>query len=411
VSDPGLRVRDELLEISARLTRPEGRAEAIAQLVRVLECEEAVIFIRDPDARELIPAPGFPQTLPEARTWRQALKRSPPPGIWRARVCSPVRKQPVDATIVRPDEACALAALGGSTDPALLAQAVPVLQITAAALLNEHVACIKEAELAAARKATSDATELARALDQARGELRNTVDALVDRTTELTQFNSDLQRFSYVISHDLQEPLRMIASFGQLLRRKYDGKLDAEAQEYLGYMIEGAKRMKALIEDILTYARVGDPEKRPFARVEMADALKTALVNLQFSITETSAIVTSSELPAVRGIEIQMVQLFQNLIGNSIKYRSEETPRIHISASRADGEWMFCVEDNGIGVEPAYREHVFGMFKRLHARDIPGTGIGLAICRRIVERHGGRIWLEQARPRGTRVCFTMPAID
>jgi signal transduction histidine kinase len=411
VSDPGLSIRDELLEISARLTRPEGRAEAIAQLARVLECEEAIIFIRDPDARELIPAPGFPQTLPEARMWRQALKQSPPPGSWRARVCSPVRKQQLDATILRPDEACALAALGGSTDPALLAQAGPVLRITAAALLNEHVACIKEAELAAARKATSDAAELARALDQARGELRNTVDALVDRTTELTQFNSDLQRFSYVISHDLQEPLRMIANFGQLLRRKYDGKLDAEAHEYLGYMIDGAKRMKALIEDILTYARVGDPEKRPFDRVEMADALKTALINLQFSISETSAAVTSSELPAVRGIEIQMVQLFQNLIGNAIKYRSEETPRIHISASRAGGEWMFCVEDNGIGVEPAYLEHVFGMFKRLHASNIPGTGIGLAICRRIVERHGGKIWLEPARPRGTRVCFTMPAID
>jgi light-regulated signal transduction histidine kinase (bacteriophytochrome) len=312
---------------------------------------------------------------------------------------------------VRPDDDCALAALGGAPDQAILEQAGAVLRIAAAALRNEHIAAVKAAELLAARKATADVAQLALALDQARGELRDTIDALVDRTTELTQFNSDLQRFSYVISHDLQEPLRMISTFGQLLRRKYDGELDADAHEYLGYMVDGAKRMKALIEDVLAYSRTGNPESHRFGRVEMADALKTALVNLQVPIDETSAVITSSDMPVVRGDEIQMVRLFQNLIGNAIKYRSDQPPRIHVSAARTDGQWMFCVEDNGIGVEPPYVEHVFGMFKRLHGSDIPGTGMGLAICRRIVERHGGRIWIEPSRERGTKVCFTIPAAE
>lgn len=191
--------------------------------------------------------------------------------------------------ILRPDEACALAALGGATDAAIPGHVGPMLRIAAAALRNEHIAAVKEAELVAARKAAADVEMLARALDQARGDLRNTVDALVDRTTELTQFNSDLQKFSYVVSHDLQEPLRTISTFGQLLQRKYDGQLDADAHEYLTYMIDGARRMKALIEDVLAYSRVCDPENRPFGSVRMADAFKTALVNLQLPIDETSA--------------------------------------------------------------------------------------------------------------------------
>lgn len=403
--------REEILELLARLTRPAERADAISLLTRVLGCEETLILIRDPNAGELIPAPGFPQTLPNARAWRDALERGPVPGTWRAEVCSPIHRRAMEAMIVRPDEDCALALLGGAPDRAVLPQIDGVLRIAAAALRNEHIAAVKEAELRAALKATADVAQLALALDQARGELRSTVDALVERTTELTQFNSDLQRLSYVISHDLQEPLRMISTFGQLLRRKYDGELDADAHEYLAYMIDGAKRMKALIEDVLAYSRVGDPENRPFGRVGMADALKTALVNLQLPIGETSAVITSSDLPVVRGDEIQMVRLFQNLIGNAIKYRSDEPPRIHVSAARTDGEWVFCVEDNGIGVESPYVEHVFGMFKRLHGSDIPGTGMGLAICRRIVERHGGRIWIEPPRERGTKVCFTMPATE
>ena len=226
---------------------------------------------------------------------------------------------------------------------------------------------------------------------------------------ELARSNADLQQFAYVTSHDLQEPLRAIASYAQLLKRRYEDQLGSDADEFIGFIVSGVQRMKNLIDALLSFSRVVNPETKPFADVPMDGALDWACMNLQLVIEESKAEITHDELPAVTGDHFMLVQLFQNLIGNSIKYRSEEAPRVHVSANKTDREWEFSVRDNGIGIDPQYHERIFGVFKRLHGREIPGTGIGLAICQRILQKHGGQIWVNSRPGSGSEFKFTFPA--
>ena len=220
--------------------------------------------------------------------------------------------------------------------------------------------------------------------------------------------NAELQHFVYALTHDLQEPLRMVVNFTELLGREYAGKLGGEADKFISYSVEGALRIEALLKALLAYWEVTEREQNSFAAIDCGTVLSRALLNLQAAIAESGAIVTSDPLPTVVAEEVVLLQLFQNLISNSIKYRSEEKPRIHVSAER-DGEgWLFAVRDNGIGIDPQDTDRVFGMFKRLHGSEIPGTGIGLALCKKIVERQGGRIWVESERGRGATVKFTIP---
>jgi PAS domain S-box-containing protein len=229
---------------------------------------------------------------------------------------------------------------------------------------------------------------------------------------ELARSNAELQQFAYVASHDLQEPLRMIGSYTQLLERRYGDKFDEDAREFMGFIVDGATRMKQLIEDLLAYSRVGTrgKELRP---VQAQLVLDKALTNLRGAIEASGAVVTHDALPKVNVDDTQLVQLLQNLIGNAIKFRNkEETPRIHVGADDAGGEWRFCVADNGIGIEPQYFERIFLVFQRLHTRDeYAGTGIGLAICKKVVDRHGGRIWVESAPGQGSKFYFTLPKIQ
>ena len=221
--------------------------------------------------------------------------------------------------------------------------------------------------------------------------------------------NAELQHFAYALTHDLQEPLRMVVNFTELLEREYGGKLGGEADQFISYSVGGALRIEALLKALLAYWEVTEREQISVASVDCGAVLANALSNLQSAIEETGAIVTSDPLPTLMAEEVMMTQLFQNLISNSIKYRREEPPRIHVSAERDAEGWLFAVRDNGMGIEPQFAERVFGMFKRLHGKDIPGTGIGLALCKKIVERKGGRIWVESEAGHGATFKFTIPA--
>ena len=247
-------------------------------------------------------------------------------------------------------------------------------------------------------------------------------EALEKAAAELARSNKELEQFAYVASHDLQEPLRMITSYTQLVGKRYSDKLDTSAKEFMQFAVDGAMRMQRLIQDLLTYSRVGTRGK-PFEQIQCGQVLENALANLRIAIEESGTQVTHGELPAVMGDPVQLTQLFQNLIGNAIKFRGQEPPKIHISATRrpreaeASGagpreEWVICVRDNGLGIEPQYYDRIFVIFQRLHTHDqYPGTGIGLAICRKIVERHSGKIWVESAPGRGSGFFFTLPVID
>ncbi len=239
--------------------------------------------------------------------------------------------------------------------------------------------------------------------------VRRELEEKLKRQSEaLARSNRDLEEFAYVASHDLQEPLRMVVSFTQLLSRRYKGRLDAEADEFIAFAVDGAKRMQRLINDLLAYSRL-DRREAGAASASAADAVEAALASLQTLIKETEARVEVGPLPLVRVDPGQLGQLFQNLIGNAIKFRAPDRPPvIRIGAERDGTLWRFRVEDNGIGVDPRYFEKVFVIFERLHGMEVPGTGIGLALCRKIVGRHGGKIWIESEKGRGAVLCFTLP---
>lgn len=244
-------------------------------------------------------------------------------------------------------------------------------------------------------------------LGRERNELVEARQKLEESVAELGRSNADLQQFAYVASHDLQEPLRMVSSYTQLIARRYQGKLDADADEFIAFAVDGANRMQRLIQDLLAYSRV-NTTGRQFEPTAMETALNSALGNLVNAAKESQAVITHDPLPAVMGDERQLAQLFQNLLSNAIKFSGAQPPRIHISAKQTDGQWLFSVRDHGIGMDPQYGDRIFVIFQRLHTRaEYPGTGIGLAICKKIVERHGGRIWVESELGKGATFYFTM----
>jgi PAS domain S-box-containing protein len=239
-------------------------------------------------------------------------------------------------------------------------------------------------------------------------ERKQAKEALAEHGRELARSNAELEQFAYVASHDLQEPLRMVASYVQLLQRRYKGRLDADADEFIRFAVDGATRMQRLINDLLAYSQVGTTGKR-FAPTACDDVLDEVLANMATTIGEVGATVVREKLPTVPADRTQLVQLFQNLIGNAVKFRSDEPPTVHVSACKRGTDWVFAVRDNGVGIDERHRERIFAIFQRLHGRaEYPGMGIGLALCRKIVERHKGRIWVESHVGKGSVFCFTIP---
>ncbi len=248
------------------------------------------------------------------------------------------------------------------------------------------------------------------------GDLRDSLDQirhakadLEQKSQELARSNEDLREFAYAVSHDLQEPLRAVGGFVKLLAKRYKGRLDSDADEFIGFAVEGIKRMQLMIKDLLEYSQVGTKGKE-FEPADLSLIIGQAVSNLKAAIEESGASITYDALPMLNADAPQLVRLFQNLIGNAIKFRGEEPPSVHVSAERKGDEWIFFVRDNGIGIDPSQTEKIFAIFRRLHTREeYPGTGIGLAMCKKIIERHGGKIWVESEPGKGSTFIFTMPA--
>jgi hypothetical protein len=233
-----------------------------------------------------------------------------------------------------------------------------------------------------------------------------------ERTEQLLRSNEELAQFAYIASHDLQEPLRTVSLYTQLLDRRYGQSLEADAREFIAQIVGNAARMELLVRDLLDFSRIDGRDTNHFQVISADRSLDEALENLAAGIEQSHAVITREQLPKVKADPMQLTRVFQNLTGNAIKYsRPGEIPHVHISARLLGDEWEFSVEDNGIGIEPQYAEQVFGIFRRLHGRESPGTGMGLAICKKIVTRHGGRIWVDtERRQSGATLRFTLPAM-
>jgi light-regulated signal transduction histidine kinase (bacteriophytochrome) len=240
-------------------------------------------------------------------------------------------------------------------------------------------------------------------------ELASSREALQRLAGDLARSNEELQHFAYIASHDLQEPLRMISSYLSLLDRRAGDQLSKDSRDFIRFAIDGSKRMKLLIDDLLKFSRVGS-RGETMELVDCESVLDMVLANLKFAIADSHASIKFDELPQVKGDSVQLGQLFQNLIGNALRFHGGEPPRIEVTVRREGNLWIFAVKDNGIGFDMQYKERIFDIFQRLHSRDeYPGTGVGLAICKKIVERHGGRIWAESSPGHGATFCFTLRA--
>jgi signal transduction histidine kinase len=283
----------------------------------------------------------------------------------------------------------------------------PLHAVTAAA--TSIAAGNRDIDLSATAARDDETGELARAMTLMVQEIAEREQKLTAQTEELTRSNQELAQFAYVASHDLQEPLRMVGSYLELLSRRYEGKLDDEAQEFIGFAVDGATRMKRLINDLLGYSRAGNSPLK-LENVDVKDLLDTVLAQLALQIGETKAEVSVGAMPKLRADPIQLARVFQNLVENALKYRAaDRLPVVKVTAQRVESGWRFSVADNGIGIDPQFKDKIFEIFKRLHGRDrYAGTGIGLAVTKLVVERHGGRIWVEPAPGGGSIFTFTIP---
>ncbi len=283
-----------------------------------------------------------------------------------------------------------------------------VRDVTERKLAQEELARAHTELEARVKERTAELSESNRLLRREISERKKADGAAARHAAELERSNAELEQFAHVASHDLKEPLRMVASYLELLQRRYKGRLDADADDFIHFAVDGALRMRSLMDGLLALSQVGT-HGRPFQPTDCEAVVDKALNDLAVATAESGTIITRDPLPTIFGDAGQLEQLFQNLVSNAVKFRSEEEPRVHITAQRKRTEWLFSVRDNGIGIDSKYAERVFVVFQRLHAREErSGTGIGLAISKKIVERHGGRIWIESRPGEGATFYFTIP---
>lgn len=284
---------------------------------------------------------------------------------------------------------------------------VPITNLTQ---LAESVSRDKDYSLRAVKENHDELGNLVDRFNEMLSEIQKRQEALVRSNEALSRSNRDLEQFAYVASHDLQEPLRMVVNYVDLLTLQWKDTSEPEVRQSIGYITEGAKRSQQLIKDLLEYSKVRSESK--FETISSEEIFKGALENLQYTIETTEAQISHAPLPMIVGDPIKIKQVFQNLLGNALKFRrKEESPKIHVNAYKKNGDWTFSIQDNGIGIDQEYSERIFVIFKRLHTReDYPGTGIGLAICKKIIEQHGGKIWVESKPNEGSTFYFTVPVI-
>lgn len=243
------------------------------------------------------------------------------------------------------------------------------------------------------------------------GRIIRDVTALRQAEATVTRANEELHQFAFTVSHDLQEPLRTVRSYAELLARRYKEQLDSDANDFINFIVDGASRMARLLKDLLAYSQAGRPDRTRPERTEVDAVLQWAIMNLSNEIKNSEARITHDRLPAINVDQAQLATVFQQIIDNAIKFRSDAPPQLHVSADREENLWRFSIRDNGQGMNPQFTERAFGVFKRMVGKDVPGTGIGLAVCRKIIEAHGGEMWLESEEGKGSTVHFTLPAED
>ena len=403
------------LSLVALLGAEGDRTERSRALAKVLGAEDLLIFITDPEVGALIPAKGFLRTLPEASAWKSFLTETVREGHRQAILPFPTTETETSCIGRSADGQTVIVLMGGDVDRDLLDDLVALLPLLSVVFKAEQTVLNAKATTSLARSAARQLRDQAASLEQARRmahdeviERRRAEDALQAKALELERSNRDLQQFGAIVSHDLQEPLRMVSSYLSLIERRCSDRLDEKAKEYLTYATSGAERMSRLIKALLSYAQVG-VESRIFGMVPLEAAVQEAIINLTQRVAETKAEIQVADLPSIRGDHVLLVQLFQNLISNALKFKGVNPPVICITSDTNGSTWKISVSDNGIGVSQENRERIFGVFQRLHGQDqYEGNGIGLATCRRIVDRHGGRIWVDSELGAGSTFRFTLP---
>ncbi len=393
---------------------PELRSEAVRVLAAHLGAADLLFFVSDPELGAPLPPLGFPQTLHGGRFWRAFVQACLSNGDAQGELFYPTALDRRTARGWSSPDQTVLVLLDGNPNAERVAEVRSPLPLIGALFRRERLAFSAAGQAQVARQSAAHAKELAAALDTIRAELQAALadqqQQITDRKkaeAELANANAALERFAYTAAHDLQEPLRTITSYVQLLSRQFKAELTGDGPTFINFIIDGTQRMQALIRALLNYA---EASSTPIVLepVDIEITLRSAEANLRAAVEQTAATVTHDPLPTIQGDSTQLGQLFQNILSNALKYRSREPPRIHISAQLQGKEAVISITDNGMGISPEHHEPIFVSFKRLHGRAYSGTGLGLASCQRIVERHGGRIWVKSEVGVGSTFYFTLP---
>ncbi len=418
---------DRIIEFLATLARDaEARQHTARELACYLNADDLLILIHNKPHSIYLPAYGFPQTLPGGRSWRAFISEVLAHTSAISEIGYPATTNKRRAQGWAAADGSILTLFDGHPKLEGVRQVVRTLPLIAPTFEKERATIITSAQAKLSAQAAQHARQLAESLDAVRRQLQSTVilrerditervriEAELERSNaELRRVNDDLNQFTFAATHDVQEPLRMITIYVQLLQDELRADVPEAAHAYMDRVVSASQRISRLIDGLLQFTRMGQAQSVQSGAVDVQAALKEALADLQLTLAESQAELISEELPPVIADQLHIRQLFQNLIGNAIKYRRPNvTPKVRISAQREDAYWLFSVRDNGIGIAPEHFEHVFVPFKRLHGPEISGAGIGLATCKRIVERYGGRIWVDSVEDGGSVFYFLLAAVE